>query len=137
MKLFSVFFCLSGCLVLCGLTGCGAKGPATCPVSGTITFDGQPVRVGQIIFRPVDDQSASSAGQIREGKFSFASLPGKKRVEILATREIPGRFDESNPGEKTPLQEMYIPAKYNRQTELTAEVVVDGANQFDFALTGK
>ena len=130
-------FCLMASLALLGLAGCGSRGPTTYPVSGTVSFDGQPISSGEIIFRSADDQAASSAGNIHEGKFSFASLPGKKRVEIIAVREVPGKFDESNPGEKVPLREMYIPDQYNRQSKLAAEVTPNGANQFDFPLTSK
>jgi hypothetical protein len=60
---------------------------------------------------------------------------GKVRVEVIASRPVPGKFDESNPGEKVPVGEMYIPAKYNSQSELTADVT-SGSNVLDFALTG-
>jgi hypothetical protein len=50
-------------------------------------------------------------------------------------REVPGKMDESNPGDPVPLMEMYIPAKYNTETTLTTEVTESGAEPSDFALT--
>lgn len=138
MKTFRTILCLTVALFQVALSGCGSSdGPTTCRVSGTVTFDGQPIPSGQIVFESVDGQTGSAAGKIERGQFSFRAVPGKKRVKVLAVREVPGKFDESNPGERVPLKEMYIPAKYYAQTELIAEVVPDGQNQFDFPLSGK
>jgi hypothetical protein len=54
------------------LTGCGESGPPRYHVSGTVTYKGQPVPVGSIIFQP--DARAGNAGPygnatIKDGKF--------------------------------------------------------------------
>lgn len=138
MKKLQISLGLNAALFLLILSGCGSSdGPATYPVSGTVTFDGQPVPSGQIIFESADGQTGSAAGKIEQGKFSCRTVAGQKRVKVLAVREVPGKFDESNPGERVPLKEMYIPARYYAQTELTAEVTPDGQNRFDFSLSSK
>lgn len=138
MKKLPIFVCLNAALFLLILPGCGSSdGPATYPVSGTVTFNGQPIPSGEIIFESVDGQTGSAAGSIERGQFSCRAVAGQKRVKVIAVREVPGKFDESNPGERVPLKEMYIPAKYSAQTELVAEVTSDGQNRFDFSLSSK
>lgn len=49
---------LNGCVwvaIPCLLTGCGDGGPPRYHISGTITFDGQPVPAGAISFIPVGE----------------------------------------------------------------------------------
>jgi len=113
--------------------GCGASGPKTVEVSGTVTFDGEPVSEGDIIFKSADSSSGGSAGKIKDGKFAFPSLLGAKKVEITAMRDVLGKFDESNPGEKVQMRESYIPITYNTNTTLTADVT-DSNTTFDFNL---
>lgn len=119
------------------LSGCGSSGPQTYAVSGNVTFDGTPVAEGQIIFRDEAGQISTAAGPITAGQFSFPSQAGRKRVEITAMRDIPGKMDRANPGEAVPAREMYIPAPYNTKSTLTAEVSPSGKNQFTFELKSK
>ena len=117
------------------LVGCGPTGPETQPVTGTVTFDGEPVADGAITFRDAAGQSKSYGGAITNGKYEFESSPGSKKVEISAMRDVPGKMDTSNPGVEVPLREQYIPKQYNEESTLTAEV--SGSDPIDFALTGK
>lgn len=135
MKLAYRFPALAILMLL--LAGCGSSGPQTYTVSGTVTFDGAPVAEGQIIFRDPAGQLPTAAGPIAAGQFSFESQPGPKKVEITAMRDIPGKMDTSNPGEAVPMREMYIPASYNSNSNLTAEVSPSGDNQFTFDLKSK
>ena len=128
---FTTLFAL---LTAATILGCGPAGLNTRPVSGKVTFDGQPIAEGRIQFRAVEGDQRAFSGEIKNGQYTLQALAGKMKVEIIASRPVPGKFDESNPGEKVPVGEMYIPARYNSQTELTAEVTT-GKNQFDFALT--
>jgi len=54
--------------------GCGPTGPARYDVSGSVTFDGQPVPVGTITFVPATGNSGpgGSAG-IQAGRYDTAS----------------------------------------------------------------
>ncbi len=129
--------CVLILLFLLGLSpcvGCGPSGPTTVPVSGKVTLDGAPVAEGDIYFRDAEGKGGSYAGKIVNGEYTFESTPGPKTVEIRATREVPGKFDESNPGEKVPLIEQYIPPQYNSETTLKAEVAESGENVHNFDL---
>jgi hypothetical protein len=120
-------------LVCLALSGCDSDGIATYPVSGSVTFDGQPVAAGEIIFRAADGTQASYAAKIHDGRYELDSTAGAKRVEITAHRSV--ETPPSPSGEGTINHQMYIPARYNEQSELTAEVSAQGANDFEFALT--
>jgi hypothetical protein len=121
-------------LALIAPTGCGSRDPATAEISGVVTIDGAPVLDGDILFRAADGASGSHAGKIIDGKFSLESSPGAKLVEIRASREVPGKIDESNPGEPVPLREQFIPTQYNSQTTLTANVQAADDNTLNFDL---
>jgi hypothetical protein len=117
---------------LAALSGCGPGGPKTVPVSGTVTFAGQPVADGEIAFRSADGATASWAGRIVAGRYAIRSTVGPKRVEIIAVRPKPGAKPKAS-GEGV-INEMYIPDRYNLESELRAEVTTTGPNEFDFTL---
>jgi hypothetical protein len=122
-------------LILLGvplLGGCGPSGPRTYAVSGTVVFDGKPLPRGDIIFLAARGDMGADAGKINDGRYSFRAKAGKKKVAILASKEVPGKRDPL----MGPLVENYIPARYNDETTLTAEVREVGENQFDFQLQG-
>lgn len=124
--------CFAVCLLF--LTGCGggADAPTTVKVEGTVTFDGEPLSEGSIVFDPTDGKGGSSAGGIENGKFAFDSQLGQKKVLISASRDT-GKKDQYD----EPITESYIPANYNSQTTLTADVKADGENKFSFDLKSK
>lgn len=129
-RLITLFALLATSMTL----GCSDSGGLdTQPVTGNVTFDGQPIPEGRIQFRKTEGDQRAFSAEIKDGQYQMEALPGKVQVEVTASRPVPGKFDESNPGEKVPIGEMYIPARYNSQTELTAEVT-SGANQLDFDL---
>ena len=117
---------------LAAVAGCGTGGPKTVPVSGSVTFAGQPVADGEIAFRSADGAKASWAGPIVAGRYAIKSTVGPKRVEIIAVRPKPGAQPKAS-GEGV-INEMYIPARYNLESELTADVTAAGPNDFDFKL---
>ncbi len=125
--------CFFPTLFLACLLGCGPSGPSVTEVDGKVMLDGAPLPEGQIIFRDPNGELASAAGKVVDGEYAFASLPGRKDVTITAYRDVPGKFDTSNPGEKVQITEQYIPPRYNRKSELTV-TVGDSAESFDFEL---
>jgi hypothetical protein len=119
-------------LCIAALAGCGPGGPKTVPISGSVSFAGQPVAEGEIAFRSADGATASWAGPIVAGRFAIRSTVGPKRVEIIAVRPRSGAKAKAS-GEGVP-NEMYIPARYNLESELEADVTAAGPNEFDFQL---
>ena len=64
------------------------------------------------------------------------TFAGTFRVEITAVRKT-GRKVEDRFGEAIDETEQAIPAQYNRDSGLTADVTEQGPNRFEFALQSK
>ncbi|WP_166823626.1 hypothetical protein [Thalassoroseus pseudoceratinae] len=122
-------------LALLIILGCGSapEGPETVSVSGEVTFDGEPVESGDIIFRPQTGSGRSYAGKIENGSYQFEVESGEKRVEITAHKGS-GQMDDSNPDEATEILHQYLPSQYNADTNLSASVGQDGESGLDFEL---
>jgi len=101
-----------------------------------VTFDGTPLPEGDIVFHDADKKVGPDAGKIKDGKYSFPVKAGKKKVEINASRLE--KLPEGKKGAmgETELPVDYIPERYNKNSELTAEVG-SGKSKFDFALKSK
>ncbi len=68
-------------LLLCGMVfGCADSEPKRFRVSGKVTFDGQPIPYGDVLFTP-DGAKKNSGPQaiatIRDGRFDTAAVDGK------------------------------------------------------------
>ncbi|MBI83454.1 MAG: hypothetical protein CMJ81_09680 [Planctomycetaceae bacterium] len=134
------------CALMCACNGHdGRQG-----LQGIVTLDGQPLPAGGIDFYPQPDTPGPTAGgQIVDGHFSVGrgggTMAGTFRVAITALRKT-GRqvedptaamIDPEATSVLTDEYEQYIPARYNMQSELTAEVKEDGANTFEFQLSSQ
>ena len=131
----STCFLLFACLFL---TGCGSSsGPPVYPVTGNVTFDGERIQEGRVLFREVGGQQRGFGASIENGRYALEATEGKMLVNITAARDVPGKFAESPAGPdepQVPVREMYIPNKYNSQTKLEATVESSGSNNLDFEL---
>ena len=146
-RLFITFvgLAIAGSLV----AGCGRSGLDRRIVTGTVTYLGTPIEVGEIQFYPDGDTKGPQTGtQIENGKYRLdakGGVPvGMHKVRIIGYMKT-GR--ELTPGQKAMLPPdlqdsdvgsfvQYLPAKYNKQTELTATVEAGGGEQeHNFALT--
>jgi hypothetical protein len=124
-------------LVIACTIGCGG-GQAI--VEGQVTFDGQPVEQGTIVFEPVDGTGAVAGGTIQNGKYRLGAeeqlTPGNKLVRIKAMRTT-GKKIKADPPAPDDLMvdevQQYIPPHYNEQSSLTAQVAA-GKGTKDFEL---
>lgn len=122
-------------------------------VHGKITLDRQPLTEAVVVFEDMETGTFSAGITDFEGKYTlrFDSVkegctPGKKRIDISTTRKILGlNTDEEGaapagegggdgPRQKRP--EELVPKKYNKDSELTAEVS-KSAIEHNFELTSK
>ena len=117
-------------LLACVVVGGCRQANDLVEVAGTVTWNGKPIPNGMIVFRPMDPQLAPAGCKIADGKFLLRTKPGKMRVQIEAVRTTTQRDPQSG----TYLGDMYIPSRYNTETELEANIIRDGENRFNFAL---
>jgi hypothetical protein len=109
------------------------------PVSGRVTFDGEPIARGAILFKASGGTSTAmdAGGLIRDGEYRLAKaegpVPGSYRVLITEEGERPqdvgGQFSLRPKGKPS-----RIPAAYNTNTTLVAEVKKGQPNTFNFDL---
>jgi len=129
---------LAAALLAVAAPGCDATPRHA--LEGTVTLDGQPLPDGYISFRPMAGTPGPTAGgRIVDGRFAISrqdgTFAGKFRVEITATRSTGEKFFDEEVGREVEILAQYLPARYNTQSELTAEVRPDGPNAFSFELT--
>jgi hypothetical protein len=73
-------------LVTALVSGCGGSGAT---VSGTVTFEGEPVNHGHISFMPTDGKGPAEGAPIRDGRYELAiRIPGPKMVKIEAVKKV-------------------------------------------------
>jgi len=117
------------------LAGCGGDtGPRKVSVAGTVTFNGEPLESGEIVLRATSGGDPAGAGQISAGKFECKVTPGSKTVSITAWKEESGPAEGLETGEAGGVSEQYLPATYNDETTLTAEIGDDGNSDLVFEL---
>lgn len=130
--------------VLTSFMGCqGGKDPlGRLPVAGTVTFQGKPLSKGMIEFLPSDaKQRLSARTLISDGKYRLPQEqglpPGTYRVLISSPERDPTakQVPVGPPGMtmSPPVRES-IPARYNSESRLTAEVQEGRVNTFDFTI---
>lgn len=111
--------------------GCGGEpGPRKYEITGTVKFDGKEIATGDIMFVPENKSIGAEGGKIENGKYTMKAREGKNRVEIRATRTVPGK--------KGPMGEdwveQFIPDQFNEKSKLSADVG-SGKTTHDFDLT--
>ena len=87
--------------------GCSQSGlPGTVPIRGAVTYQGKPLKFGEVLYNPVDKSGRRARGVIQpDGSFRLTTLekndgalPGEYRITILALAPHPGepgRTEES------------------------------------------
>jgi hypothetical protein len=123
-------------LIAPALSGCGEE-PAGAPVSGAVTFRGQPLDHGVIQFSPLENQDTQSGAAITAGKYEVPAATGlaagKYEVRIMSGNQGQDP-EEEMPGEPAAPGKELIPAEFNARSKQTVEVKADGPNVFDFAI---
>ena len=79
-------------LLFIGLTGCGDPSTSIVPVSGTVTFDGQPLDNAEVVFAPIEKANEINAGPASvgrtddNGRFSLSLQSGKRGAQVGSHR---------------------------------------------------
>lgn len=129
-------------IVVCSLlVGCGKEGgPATYPVTGTVTYRGNPLPLGTVMFVPAKGPPSRPAAIGEDGKYQLEAVAGEHRVQVIAVPSTPKGTEPTTQGGKesggvSNVQSL-IPVKYNRfhTSGVKVEVKSDGPNQIDIQL---
>lgn len=127
------------------LAGCGSDAPTTIPVSGTVTYNGEPVTVGKVMFRPI----TVAEGLPKRPAMGKLQSDGSYRLSTFARNDgaVPGEYHVvidamvSGPTPENPeLPTVWaVPEAYTnaRNTPLKATVPADtsGTLEMDFPLS--
>ncbi|MCC6510835.1 MAG: hypothetical protein IT423_17155 [Pirellulaceae bacterium] len=128
------------CSLVCFYSGCGPSNPETFPVKGKVTYNGQAVKNGIIMFTPEGEGNAANGSLEADGTYQMTTFvandgarSGKYKVSIQV---FPGADEGGGlPGQEFAGKKPPIPPKYGQATTsgLTAEVK-DVENTIDFTL---
>ncbi|QDT68559.1 hypothetical protein MalM25_14820 [Planctomycetes bacterium MalM25] len=129
--------------LLVGSLGCDSS-PPLAPVQGVVTYNGEPLEFGYVMFQPPKGQPAQ--GQIAaDGTFTLATeghgpgaFLGQHRVSVYCYEgHRPGAVDPNNPNQS--LGASLIPPGYSRggMSGLSAEVTTEGLSDFAIELSSR
>src|SRR6476620_8291930 len=123
-------------LIVCvsiSVAGCGSR-PTS--VEGDVTYDGQPVGVGRILFLPENPKAIKRGGRFENGHYKLAPPegppPGNHKVEIHWLKPT-GKKYRNEFQEQLDVLEEGLPDKYHNNSTLTA-TIKPGRNVVDFRL---
>ena len=130
------FCCLALCAVLAGCSGSKYSGDKRYPLTGEVTFEGQPVDLGSISFIP-EGKGHASGGVIKDGKYEVpeekGATAGTYRVEIRWLKRTGRQLKDAETGEMYDERREALPDKFHTNPELTVEVPLP-ENRHDFNL---
>lgn len=138
-RAFARSFCMLIGIGFLPCLGCGSGRPTCIPVTGTVSYRGQPVEDAGVAFIPTQGRQASGKTN-EQGRFiltTFSSGDGALLGEyvVCIAKTIPnsqGKADSPYSNETSVLPSCYAkPA----QSSLRASVTVAGPNNFHFDLT--
>lgn len=86
-------WCIGALASLICIAGCsGSKGPATSPVTGTVTYNGLPVESATVVFAPPSGGRPATAISDAQGKYALSTfgnqdgaIPGEYKVSVTKT----------------------------------------------------
>lgn len=131
-------------LIAFALAGCSRQdypGAKRFPLSGRVTYEGQPIDLGSISFLPLaGGEQRVSGGYIENGVYSVPEAQGanagKYRVEIRWQKGTGKQARDPHSNEILEARSEGLPARFNTGSELTVEVPSQ-QNKFDFDLKSK
>jgi hypothetical protein len=119
--------------------GCSDATGGRYEVSGSVTFNGQPLDQGVVMFVGVDQDKTQASAMVTNGKYQIPKaqglVPGKYRVAISAPDGKSPTDRDAAPGPTGNFTSKdRIPPKYNTESTLEVEVKSGAENKFDFTV---
>jgi hypothetical protein len=140
-------FRASACIGLAIVLGCGSEtAGGRRAVTGTVSYGGQPVEEGQIVFEPQAAGAPLATGQIKGGEYEIdakygpATGPYRVRIEGFRKKKLanmpPHPYAGDSPDAST-VAEQYLPATYNTRSTLQVEIKDEDEGVHNFDLQAK
>ena len=114
--IFSVIVAITSAAMI----GC-SRGPKTVPVTGKVTYQGQPLKFGSVMFQP--EKGRMAKGQIQpDGTFTLSTdgkegaVPGMHKVGVTCFELQSPNPPATPPGQEPSNGRSFIPQKYNSPT---------------------
>lgn len=109
------------------------------PVSGDVSFNGEVVDQGAIVFMPVEGESFKSGGRIESGHYVIPAekgpVSGKHKVLLYWEKKTGKTYVDRDSGDTYDRREEGLPKIYQSEnTPLTVDITA-GANVHDFKLS--
>jgi hypothetical protein len=131
-------------ILAAGFEGCSERkydGAQRIPLKGKVTVDGQPMDAGTISFEPLDpSKQRPSGGSILDGSYNveepMGANAGSYRVVIHWQKPTGKKVKVIDSDELVEQRAEGLPAKYHKNTEITAEISPE-KNEFNFDLFTK
>ena len=121
--------------LLAGCVGCSRQ-----TIQGTVSLGDRPLEQGYINFRPMPGAKGPPVGgPIDKGKYALQprdALEGSFRVEITMLGKT-GRKTSDETGRPIDMEGQVLPARYNSESTLQAQVKPGQRNEFPFSVTSK
>lgn len=141
MSKLAILGCAAAWVGLVAL-GCGGPkypGDKRFPLSGSVSFDGQPVDLGSLTLKPAGGEAKSvSGGVIRDGKFEIPEAKGPNagtyRAEIHWLKLTGKRLMDHTTGEMYDERLEALPPKFHKNSELLIEIpATDDVHAFELS----
>ena len=121
----TLLFLLTICALTLTLSSCGKEKLYT--VSGTASYQGEPIPDGSISFVPSDPKLSPQGASIRDGKYTAQVRKGTMTVKITGSKIDPKQKMEDG----SPFWTDFVPEKYSTQSTLTVEITGNQTENFD------
>ncbi len=106
--------------------GCGGAA-GTYSVTGQVTYQGQPLQHGTVMFNPTASDLPPVLGRIQsDGSYEIRAAPGDYKVVVNATTEVDPNLEPDDPGYQPPTS--LIPEVYSNPLQTPLEVTVTSGN---------
>lgn len=113
--------------------GC-SKGRPMGDVQGRVSINGQPLEQGSVRFIPINGDTATAGGDVRDGNFHVEVPVAKQRVEFSANVVDREKTPPNATAEQIVMKKL-VPDRYNAHSELTLDVVSGVNRPPEFKLT--
>jgi hypothetical protein len=127
IRVVGVSSCLLAVVVV--QTGCGPSGPRMNRVTGTVSYQNEPLPYGIIMFVPESGPPSQPVRIGPDGRYELKAVAGRHAVQVVAVPPVEGELDPNEEGginySQTPPPKSLIPEKYNRHETSGVSVLVE------------